>query len=116
MFDCSRTLGDAVKQAREKLGMTQSQLATYLDVDPRTILNIENYKGNPKLSLLFSLLRVLKIDARIVFNPEMKPSSPALIDLHYLIDSCDEAEASAILPIVRDALDLARNKSTTSIG
>ena len=42
MFDCSRTLGDAVKQSREKLGMTQMQLATYLGVDPRTILNINN--------------------------------------------------------------------------
>ena len=115
MFDCSRTLGDAVKQAWDKLGMTQSELATYLDVDPRTILNIENYKGNPKLTLLFSLLRVLKIDARIVFNPEMKPSSPALVDLHSLIADCNEAEAAAILPIVRDALDLPRNKITTQI-
>lgn len=115
MFDCSRTLGDAVKQSREKLGMTQMQLATYLGVDPRTILNIENYKGNPKLSLLFSLLRVLKIDARIVFNPEMKPSSPALVDLHCLINDCNEEEAAAILPIVRDALDLARNKLVTPI-
>lgn len=66
------------------------QLATYLGVDPRTILNIENYKGNPKLSLLFSLLRVLKIDAWLVFNPEMKPSSPALVDLHCLINDCNE--------------------------
>lgn len=115
MLDYSRTLGDAVKQAREKHGLTQSQLATRLDVDSRTILNIENYKGNPKLSLLYSLLRFLKIDARVIFNPEMKPSSPSLIDLHSLIDGCNEEEASAVLPIVRAALELARNTTKSPI-
>lgn len=45
----------------------------------------------------------------------MKPSSPALVDLHCLINDCNEEEAAAILPIVRDALDLARNKLVTPI-
>ena len=53
MFDCSRTLGDAVKQSREKLGMTQMQLATYLGVDPRTILNIKNKLQNYALQMCY---------------------------------------------------------------
>lgn len=45
----SQSLGNLVKQKRECLGLTQNELAEQVEVAPRTILNIENYKGNPKL-------------------------------------------------------------------
>ena len=45
----SRPLGDAVKRARGELNLTQRQVADRIEVDVRTILNIENYKGNPKM-------------------------------------------------------------------
>ena len=37
------------------------KLAGHLDIDVRTVINIENYKGNPKLEILFLLIRALKI-------------------------------------------------------
>lgn len=49
MHEYSYPLGDAVKRARGRSGLTQSQVADLADIDVRTILNIENYKGNPKL-------------------------------------------------------------------
>jgi DNA-binding XRE family transcriptional regulator len=51
MHDYSQRLGDAVKRARESQGLTQTELAEKISVAPRTILNIENYKGNPKLEI-----------------------------------------------------------------
>ena len=53
----TRPLGDAVKRARGELGVTQRQVAEAADVDVRTVLNIENYKGNPKLEVLYPLIR-----------------------------------------------------------
>ena len=49
MQSYSRPLGDAVKRARAELGFTQNQVAEAADIDVRTVLNIENYKGNPKM-------------------------------------------------------------------
>ena len=86
MPEYSRPLGDAVKRARTELSLTQNEVADAADVDVRTVLNIENYKGNPKMEVLFPLVRVLKIDAREIFNPEMKRDSPALRQLRVLID------------------------------
>ena len=42
MLEYTRPLGDAVKRARDELGITQRQVAEAADVDVRTVLNIEN--------------------------------------------------------------------------
>ena len=76
MSDYAHTLGDAVKRARGKSGLTQSEVADAANVDVRTVLNIENYKGNPKMEVLYPLIRVLKIDTKEVFYPEMQRESP----------------------------------------
>lgn len=49
----SKPLGDAVKRARGELDLTQSQVAEAANIDVRTVLNIENYKGNPKMEVLY---------------------------------------------------------------
>lgn len=49
MQDIKQNLADAVREARTKLGLSQEQLAEILAFDSRTILNIENGRGNPKI-------------------------------------------------------------------
>ena len=90
MHEYSRPLGDAVKRARGKLDLTQNEVADIADIDVRTVLNIENYKGNPKMEVLYPLVRALKIDAREIFNPEMQRETPALRQLRLLIEDCSE--------------------------
>ena len=115
MPEYSRPLGDAVKRARGKLGLTQNEVADAIDVDARTVLNIENYKGNPKMEVLFPLVRALKIDAREIFNPEMRRESPALRQLRLLIEECSEGKAAAIIPVFQAVLNALRDKNATPI-
>ena len=93
MQEYSRSLGDVIKRARGKLGLTQNEVADAADIDVRTVLNIENYKGNPKMEVLYPLVRALKIDAREIFNPEIQRESPALRQLRLLIEECSEEES-----------------------
>ena len=115
MSEYSRILGDVVKVAREKAGLTQAEVAASIDRDSRTVLNIENYKGNPKLEVLYPLVRALKIDSREIFNPEMQLEFPALRQLQLMVAECSEAEADAIIPVVKAAIDLVRNRSKLRI-
>lgn len=115
MSDYAHTLGDAVKRARGKLGLTQSEVADAANIDVRTVLNIENYKGNPKMEVLYPLIRVLKIDAREIFNPEMQRESPALRQLRLLIEDCSEEEAASIIPIFNSVLSVLREQNATQI-
>mgnify|MGYP002627581189 FL=1 len=115
MLDYSHPLGDAVKRARGELGLTQREVADKVDIDVRTVLNIENYKGNPKLIVLFPLIRALKIDAREVFNPEMQRESPALRQLRLLIEECSEEDAATLIPVIESVLKALHEKDGTQI-
>lgn len=115
MLDYSHSLGDAVKRARGELGLTQREVADMANIDVRTVLNIENYKGNPKLEVLFPLIRALKIDTREVFYPEMQRGSPALRQLRLLIEECSEAEATALVPVIESFLKAIRSASSIMI-
>ena len=115
MSDYAHTLGDAVKRARGKSGLTQSEVADAANVDVRTVLNIENYKGNPKMEVLYPLIRVLKIDTKEVFYPEMQRESPALSQLRLLIEDCSEEEAASIIPIFNSVLSVLRERNATQI-
>ena len=87
MQDYARPLGDAVKVARNDLKLTQEQIASQTNTDPRTIMNIENYRGNPKMGTLYPLIRLLQIDARDVFTPELSHESSTKRALRCRIDS-----------------------------
>ncbi|MBE6935102.1 MAG: helix-turn-helix transcriptional regulator [Ruminococcaceae bacterium] len=115
MPEYARPLGDAVKRARGKLDMTQCEVAEAADIDVRTVLNIENYKGNPKMEVLYPLVRVLQIDAREIFNPQFGQDSPALQQLRLLIEECSEEEASAIIPVLQAVLAALREKRVIDI-
>ena len=115
MYQFSQALGDTVKRARSTLGLTQSRVAEEAGTNSRTILNIENYKGNPKMKVLYPLIRFLKIDAREIFNPELQQENPSLEQLRLLISDCNEEEATALLPVVQAVLTALRSQKATEI-
>lgn len=115
MPEYSRPLGDAVKRARGKLNLTQNEVADLLNIDARTVLNIENYRGNPKMEILYPLIRTLKLDAREIFNPELQRESPLLYQLRLQIEDCTEDEATVIIPVLQTILAALRNKNATPI-
>lgn len=108
MQEFSRPLGDAVKRARGELDLTQAQVASRIDKDTRTVMNIENYKGNPKLEVLYPLVRALKIDPREIFHPEMQRESPAIRQLRFLIEDCTEQEAATLIPVIEAVISALR--------
>jgi len=99
MSEFSRPLGDTVKKARKKMGLTQNQVAILTDSDERTIMNIEKYKANTTMEVLYPLIRILRIDPRDIFCPEMDKESPAHYQLQMLINDCSEEEAATLIPI-----------------
>lgn len=115
MPEYSKSLGDVVKVARKRMDLTQNEVANSIDVDVRTVINIENYKGNPKLEVLYPLIRSLKIDAREIFYPEIQRESPALRQLRLLVEDCSEDEAATIIPVLQSVVSALRDKNAMSI-
>ena len=116
MQEFSRPLGDAVKRARGELNLTQAQVAGKIDKDARTVMNIENYKGNPKMEVMYPLIRALQIDPREIFNPEMGRESPSIRRLRFRIADCDEQEAATLIPVIEAALSALRSSDAGIIA
>lgn len=115
MQEYVQSLGDSVKHARIRAGMTQKEVADAIHIDDRTVLNIENYKGNPKMEILFPLIRLLHIDPNEIFYPETCHGSSELHELLLLTESCTALEATALIPIIKSVLAVLRSDSTLPI-
>lgn len=115
MPEYAQLLGDAVKSARGKMELTQLAVANSIDIDCRTVLNIENYKGNPKMEVLYPLIRTLHIDPWNIFYPEMQRQSPSICQLRLLVEECTEEEAAAMISIFQSVLTVLRSANTTAI-
>ena len=114
-MDFARALGDTVKKAHKRLGLTQQKAAETCSIDSRTILNIENYRGNPKMEVLFPLVRGLQIDSREIFYPGKELESPNFSQLQCLLRDCTEQEIATLIPVVQSFLSAVRSNSAVQI-
>ncbi len=61
----TRALGDAIRAARMKKGLTQDALSELLDITPTHLKNIEGSRRKPSVPLLFQIReesRCLRMD------------------------------------------------------
>ena len=107
MFEYKRILGERVRDERKKRHLTQVQLAHLVHSNKRTILDIENYRGNPKLETLFELLTYLEIDPYIVFFPESLDRSEGLKQMELLLHTCPEDQIKMLVPICKSIIAFA---------
>jgi DNA-binding XRE family transcriptional regulator len=103
MLNHAKQLGDIVRKARTEQKLTQAKVAELADVNPRTIHNIEHYKGNPKIDLLVPLIRSLNIDPNEIFYPENRCESSTIRRVCKKIEECSEQEVRELEPVI-DAL------------
>lgn len=119
MKDCSTesdiaeylaALARYLKSARKKNGLTQEQLAAAINVDTRTIMNIENSKdNNPKFETLIKIFQFFKMDTNQVFFPNLQMKTPAITELEVALDGCSEEEIQALIPICQCILASVRS-------
>ncbi len=115
MLNYSQEFGDVIRNRRIELGLTQNQVADQIDVDARTVLNIENHKGNPKMEVLFPLIRALKVDANLIFYPERRENKNKLIQMESLIAGCTEQELQALISVCETVLGVWRSREGLTI-
>ena len=70
----TRVLGDAIREARLKKGLTQERLAEMLDITPIHLKNIEGSRRKPSVPLLFQLMELLDFSVDALVFPERATS------------------------------------------
>lgn len=74
-------IGPRIKEAREKLGLTQTELGRLVGVTGSAITNYENNTSHPKEQILYKLLEALKVDANYLFQDEMSSPNNNILSL-----------------------------------
>ena len=103
MQDIKQNLANVVREARTELGLSQEKLAEILNLDQRTILNIEAGRGNPKFEKLYPLITYLKIPADKIFYPDSETQTPSLQKLQTMLCDCTEQGSQDLLTIALSA-------------
>lgn len=116
MPDFTRPLGDAVRDARTSQGLTQREVANRIDIDVRTVLNIENYKGNPKIEILYPLIRTLNIDPLRIFYPERHSVGDTYRKMQLLMTQCTEKDLEMLYSVSTAILSVLHNDQPMNLS
>ena len=111
MHAFSRSLARAVKNARDKMNLTQDKVRELVDTNTRTISSIENGKSNTRMNILYPLVRALRIDPNEIFYPETVADSSVKHQLRALIENCSDEEAAALLTTSESVLRVLRKQN-----
>ena len=102
------TLGDIIKNAREKAGITIEALANKVDITERYLYRIENENKKPSYDVLYKLIRELSISPDLIFYPE-KPSKDSEVEnLLRQLSDCDERSLEVIKATAKALIDTAQ--------
>ena len=101
------TLGDIIKNAREKAGITIEALANKVDITERYLYRIENENKKPSYDVLYKLIRELSISPDLIFYPE-KPSKESEVEnLIRMLYNCDERSLEVVKATVKALVETA---------
>ena len=67
-------IGNRIKEAREALGLTQTELGEMIGVTGSAITNYEKETSHPKELIMYKLIEALKVDANYLFQDVVKSS------------------------------------------
>lgn len=108
MLDFPHALADAVKRARDRMNLSQRQLAEQIGVGQKTIDNIENARTNSKIETIAMVVRHLRIDPMEIFYPETLHASDSKEQLRMLTSQCSENEAMWLMTVLPNLLIILR--------
>lgn len=67
-----RKLGEAIRAARMRKGLTQEALSELLDITPIHLKNIESSRRKPSVPLLFAAMELLDLSVDALVFPERR--------------------------------------------
>lgn len=100
------TVGERIKDARIKKGITQQQLASYIGVAKSTVAGYETNQRSPDLSKISTIAKILDVssDYLIGVNHLSQSLSPVSLELARQYDALDERSQAFIRLVMEHEL------------
>lgn len=105
-------LGNMIREGRERLQLTQEELAEKVQVNLTHYGNIERGTNNPSLPLFLEIVRTLNLSVDAYIYPE-KNQDDTLQKIIRLLSQCTERERKIILSNITTLIE---NRSNEEIS
>lgn len=105
MHNYPDTLGDTLKMAQQREGITTEALAAKMGVSERYLYRLENGEKKPSYELLFKLIRELSISPDLIFYPEKPTKDSEIEDLLRQLSNCDKRSLEVVKATVKSLID-----------
>lgn len=87
-MDIKKEIGEKIKRARRKIGLTQEKLAETVDISSRNLSNIELGISYPKPETLERIMQTLNISTQELFsNDHLKSDEELLSEINNYVNS-----------------------------
>lgn len=94
--------GQAVKEAREKKGLSREKLAEMLDLSPRYVMYIETRGQHPSLQKLYEIATLFNISiGQFFFTDTAGSKTTSRRQLDAMLDNMDEKDLPVITATVK---------------
>ena len=98
-------LGNIIKAAREKSGITIENLAYKVGITERYLYRIENEEKKPSFDVLYKLIRELSISPDLIFYPEKPSKDSEIEDFVRILYNCDDRSIQIIKATAKAVLE-----------
>ena len=106
MKDIINQIGNNIKQVRKKQGLTQTELAQKINVDPKYISRLETGNSTPSLPVVIKISEVLKTDISKFFTiDDINKKSNLIYKINAKLDRMNVNELNVISDITSYIID-----------
>lgn len=98
----TKSLGNLVKAARLKSGLTQAELAHEMGLGLRTVADIENYEANPRFDTLCRVISYLNLPVDSIFYSEVQSEKENILRkiIHQELSHFSENDLNVALEVL----------------
>ncbi|MEK4508956.1 hypothetical protein BSK66_12405 [Paenibacillus odorifer] len=114
LLSIREVFGQRIRALREKLGLTQEQLAERADLHPNYIGQIERGLKNVSLENIQKIANGLRIELHQLFSFDQSPRLQPLEQLNQLLKFCPEDEVAFLLQHIEHLLKWRKPKDKES--
>ena len=110
-----KEVGDRIRQARLKKGISQAQLAEIIDKTPPYVSNIEMGKQNMSIIVLYKIVKALDVSADWILAHDTPETAAITLDsVTKELEDCTPEERQAIIRMIQNLKTTLRHFSASS--
>ncbi len=107
-MDTIQRIGARIRIARQKMGLSQPQLAERANLSTQSVSNLENGKAKMSIESFIRILNVLQVSSDEILGLELPNRDKRVAELEELLFDCTPKEAEAILRMGRQLKETLR--------